>query len=78
MTKIHLVSSEFPLKEGQAQTTDCGKEIKRAKFAFTWDEQEMGQGIGYSLNMCSACYLADKGERVKKLIYGITEAKDEQ
>jgi hypothetical protein len=76
--RIHLVSTAFPIKAEQPQTADCGVWIEKAQICCVWDEQEMMQGMPFSRNICSACYLLDTGTRGKMLIYGITERRQDE
>jgi len=76
--KAHLLTSEFPIVSGQNQTADCGKEILKAQIVFMWDEQGMGEVLQYTRNICSECYLADKGPRLRMLVYGITERRQDE
>ena len=76
--KVHLVSTEFPIQAGQPQTADCGVEIQKAQICCVWDEQEMGQGMAFSRNICWDCYTNDKGPRGRMMIYGITERRQDE
>ena len=62
LTRIHLLDSDIPLQEGKDRTSVCGKTVKSARWAFMWDEQQMGYPILEFLtadcepqSICPAC-----------------------
>lgn len=74
--KAHLLTSEFPISDGQSQTADCGKEIVKAKIEFCWDSADVGSSIPVStLMLCSGCaHKAIASVDRRRYIYGITDS----
>lgn len=75
--EAHIVYSETPLPENVNHIAQCGKVIHRAKLAFLWDEQEMGQPINFGgRNVCRECYYAVMPAGTS-MVYGFKEGKAE-
>ena len=74
--KAHLLTSEYPIADGQSQTCDCGKQIEAAWIQFVWDALDVGTTIPLNtLAVCSACVhkVVGSAESRPKYIYGISD-----
>lgn len=78
--KAHLVSSAEPLQAGRDQDAACGKQIKKARFVFMWDDMDitgnslLEGAVSISPHVCRECKLGSQWERY---IYGIMSGETE-
>jgi hypothetical protein len=72
--KAHLLTSDFPLVDGQTQTADCGTEVEPAWIQWCWDSLDAGTTIPLStMVLCSKCVHVALGSSYarQRYLYGI-------
>ncbi len=64
--KIHLVTSNEPLKDGEDITANCGSKVPKAALKYWFDLSEEDAAFLNSLKTCRGCY-ATKTKRGRYL-----------
>ena len=72
--KAHILISAEPLVQGRTYQAQCGAEVKRSYFVFTFDE-EFGQSVTFNAMLCCAkCLSSQMG--AGRYIYGLVEDQE--
>jgi hypothetical protein len=76
--KAHLVTAEFPLKEGEPITALCEAKIAKLQTCLIWDNLEMGQLPLTKIRCCQKCWAKIFQQPTdRRYVYGCIEAKDQ-
>lgn len=74
MTKIHLLTTDAPIRERSDVAANCGETVQRARIAFLWDNALTGALMEYpSFNTCKKCLAASQAleNEGRAFVYGV-------